>query len=138
MNSLVFRATTRAVTPLLVAFSLFMLLRGHNEPGGGFIGGLVAAGAVALVKLAEGAEAARRVVRVDPRSLLAAGLVAVVGSAVSGLVAGRPVLSGLWFETPIPGIGKVGSVLVFDIGVFLVVVATVVLMVVELAEEENL
>ena len=48
VNSLVFRTTTRAVTPLLLAFSLFMLLRGHNEPGGGFIGGLLAVTAFAL------------------------------------------------------------------------------------------
>jgi multicomponent Na+:H+ antiporter subunit B len=66
-----------------------------------------------------------------------AGLVAVVGAALTGLFAGRELLAGVWLKTPIPGIGKVGSVLVFDVGVFLIVVATVVLMIVELAEERR-
>jgi multicomponent Na+:H+ antiporter subunit B len=134
-DSLILRTAVRFLVPLLGLLSLFFLLRGHNEPGGGFIGGLVAAGAVALVKLAEGGDVARRVIRVDPRTLLVFGLAAVVGAAVTGLAVGRQVLSGVWLKTPIPGIGKVGSVLVFDVGVFLIVVATVVLMVVELADE---
>jgi multicomponent Na+:H+ antiporter subunit B len=136
-DSLILRTAVRFLVPLLGLLSLFFLLRGHNEPGGGFIGGLVAAGAVALVKLADGGEAARSVIRVDPRTLLVAGLVAVVGAALTGLFAGRELLAGVWLKTPIPGIGKVGSVLVFDVGVFLIVVATVVLMIVELAEERR-
>lgn len=136
-DSLILRTAVRFLVPLLGLLSLFFLLRGHNEPGGGFIGGLVAAGAVALVKLAEGGDAARRVIRVDPRTLLVLGLAAVVGAAVTGVAVGRQLLSGVWLKTPIPGIGKVGSVLVFDVGVFLIVVATVVLMVVELADERR-
>jgi len=136
-DSLILRTAVRFLVPLLGLLSLFFLLRGHNEPGGGFIGGLVAAGAVALVKLAEGGDVARRVIRVDPRTLLVLGLAAVVGAAFTGLAVGRPVLSGVWLKTPIPGIGKVGSVLVFDVGVFLIVVATVVLMIVELADERR-
>lgn len=136
-DSLILRTAVRFLVPLLGLLSLFFLLRGHNEPGGGFIGGLVAAGAVALVKLADGGEAARRVIRVDPRTLLAAGLVAVVGAALTGVAAGRELLAGVWLKTPVPGIGKVGSVLVFDVGVFLIVIATVVLMVVELADERR-
>ncbi len=136
-DSLILRTAVRFLVPLLGLLSLFFLLRGHNEPGGGFIGGLVAAGAVALVKLAEGGEVARRVIRVDPRTLLVVGLAAVVGAAGTGVAVGRQLLAGVWLTTPIPGIGKVGSVLVFDIGVFLIVVATVVLMIVELADERR-
>ena len=58
-DSLILRATTRLLMPLLLLFSIFELLRGHNEPGGGFIGGLLAAGAVALLQLADGCDAAR-------------------------------------------------------------------------------
>ena len=136
-DSLILRTAVRFLVPLLGLLSLFFLLRGHNEPGGGFIGGLVAAGAVALVKLAEGGDAARRLIRVDPRTLLVAGLAAVTGAALAGIAAGRELLAGVWLKTPIPGIGKVGSVLVFDGGVFLIVVATVVLMLVELADERR-
>ena len=54
MNSLILSAATRFVSPLMLAYSLFILLRGHNEPGGGFIGGLIAATAFALTAVVQG------------------------------------------------------------------------------------
>ena len=72
-DSLILRTTTRLLLPLLVMFSLFILLRGHNEPGGGFIGGLLAAGGLCLYLLAHGADATRRLLRVDPRTLIGIG-----------------------------------------------------------------
>ncbi|HMN02746.1 MAG TPA: MnhB domain-containing protein, partial [Geobacter anodireducens] len=66
MQSLFLATAVRLLLPLLLLFSLFLLLRGHNEPGGGFVGGLVAAAAFALHALAHGVAAARRVLRVEP------------------------------------------------------------------------
>ena len=65
-DSLILRTATRLLMPLLLLFSLFELLRGHNEPGGGFVGGLLAAGSLCLYLLAHGPEATRRVLRIDP------------------------------------------------------------------------
>lgn len=136
-DSLILRTAVRLLVPLLGLLSLMILLRGHNEPGGGFIGGLLAAGAVALLQLAEGCGAARRLLRVDPRTVLAAGLVAAVTAALAGLAQGGPLLAGLWWKTPLPGIGKLSTVLLFDIGVYLVVVGSVLLIVLELADERE-
>jgi multicomponent Na+:H+ antiporter subunit B len=136
-DSLILRTAVRLLVPLLGLLSLMILLRGHNEPGGGFIGGLLAAGAVALLQLAEGCGAARRLLRVDPRTVLAAGLVTAVSSALAGLAVGRSLLTGLWWARPIPGIGKVSTVLLFDVGVYLVVVGAVLLIVLELAAERE-
>lgn len=118
MNSLILRTLAPLVTVLMVAFSIFVTLRGHNAPGGGFIGGLLAASGIALYALAFGVEPTRRLLRLHPLSIAAAGLIL---SAASGLVSapyGVPYMSGLWFDIGI----DVSTVMSFDIGVYLVVV----------------
>jgi multicomponent Na+:H+ antiporter subunit B len=120
---------------LLVLFSVFILFRGHNEPGGGFVGGLLIAGAFALYSLAYEAEAARRLLRFDPRTIIGVGLVT---AAVSGLAAvwhGQPFLTGLWLPYRIPFLGKLGTVFFFDLGVYLVVLGTTLLILFTLEEE---
>jgi multicomponent Na+:H+ antiporter subunit B len=130
VNSLILSAATRFLAPLILAFSLFVLLRGHDEPGGGFIGGLIAAVAVALHAKAEGAEAARRALRVEPLSIALTGLSAAVLAGVWGYVARGAFLASVWpFLSIGPDGGKqglpVGSTLMFDVGVYLVVVGVV-------------
>lgn len=137
MDSLILRTTTRFLVGLLFLFSVFVLIRGHNEPGGGFIGGLLAASALALYALANGVAAARRLLNADPRSLIAAGALCLVAAAGAGLVAGREMLTGLWLKQPIPGLGKVSTVLVFDVGVYLAVMGMAVLVLFTLGEEDE-
>ena len=73
MTSSILRTATRFLMPLLLLFALFLLLRGHNEPGGGFVGGLVVAAAFVLYAIAYGVAAGRRALLVDPSTLLGAG-----------------------------------------------------------------
>lgn len=122
MISLILSIATRYLLPLLVLLSLFLLIRGHNAPGGGFIGGLVASSAFVLYAIAHGAHQTRRVLRIDPRSLMAMGLLVAVASACLSLFRGQPFMTSLWIERSIPAIGKIGTPLVFDTGVYLVVV----------------
>ncbi|SNB46889.1 Na+/H+ antiporter subunit B [Geobacter sp. DSM 9736] len=135
MQSLILSTTSRLLLPLLVLFSLFLLLRGHNEPGGGFSGGLVAAAAFALDALAHGVRSARRTLGIDPLFLVSWGLLVALTAGVLPLASGLPFLTGLWIETGIPGIGAVGTPLLFDFGVYLVVTGMVLLVVFSLMEE---
>lgn len=136
MNSLILGATARFLLPLLAFFSLFMLFRGHNEPGGGFIGGLLVASGFALYALAHGANAARAALRFDPHAIIAAGLFVALGSGLVGpLVFGTPFLTGVWLPVSIPSIGKLSTVLLFDVGVYLVVLGASMLILLTLAEE---
>ena len=89
MTSPIFRTAARLLMPLLLLFAVFLLLRGHNEPGGGFVGGLVAAAAFALYVIAYGVERARRALLVKPLTLLGAGLLIALVSGVPA-VASRP------------------------------------------------
>ena len=136
MNSLILRTTVRFLMPLLLLFSVFLLVRGHNHSGGGFAGGLVAASAFALFSLAYNAAEARRVLRIPTALLIASGLLLAVLSGLIGLLAGRPFLTGLWTYLFIPGIGslEVGTPVLFDIGVYLLVFGITLTMVFSLEE----
>jgi len=133
---LILRSGARFLIPLMLLFSVFVLVRGHNEPGGGFVGGLVAATAFALVLLSEGLAEARRILRLDPLALVAAGLFVALASGVPPLLRAWPFMTGLWLKVPLPVVGKVGSPVMFDVGVYLVVLGIVLAILFALAEEE--
>lgn len=135
MNSLILSVAGRYLLPLLLLFSLFLLLRGHNEPGGGFVGGLVAASAFALYALAFDVAAARRLLRLEPRVLIALGLTVAGVSGFGGLLTGRPFFAPVWGAQDLPIIGKPGTPLFFDTGVYLTVIGITTLILFSLAEE---
>lgn len=139
MHSLILRTAGHFLLPLLLLFSLFLLFRGHNEPGGGFIAGLVAAAAIVLYLFSMDIASARRVLRVDPRSLLGGGMVLAVLSGIPGVFRGQAFFTAQWWELSLLGSGKLklSTVLIFDIGVYLVVVGAVLTIMFALAEAED-
>lgn len=122
-GSLILQTALRFLVPVLLVFALFLTLRGHHVPGGGFIGGLALAGALTLYALAYGTAAVRRALPLAPRSAIALGLTFALAAAVAPLAAGRPLLTGLWTTLHLPGevTAHLGTPLVFDLGVFFVV-----------------
>jgi multicomponent Na+:H+ antiporter subunit B len=135
MTSLILSTAIRYLMSILLLLSIYLLLRGHYSPGGGFVGGLVAASAFSLYTIANGVEMARRVLRVDPRTLIALGLLFAVLSACVSLVFGYPFMTGIWSETLFPVIGKFGTPLLFDTGIYLVVVGVALMIILTLAED---
>jgi multicomponent Na+:H+ antiporter subunit B len=136
MNSIILRATARILFPVFLMFALFLLLEGHDEPGGGFIAGMVASSSVVLYALAYDAAAARKVIRVEPRVLVAAGLLTSLSSGLLPLAVGREFLCGVWTTVRIPGGTELalGTPLLFDAGVFLLVVGVVLMILLEMME----
>lgn len=137
MTSLILRTTTRFVLPLLLLFSAFLLVRGHHEPGGGFGGGLVAAAAFVLYRLAFGVEEVKRVLPLDARALIGAGLLVAIAGGSAALLTGRPLMTGLWWQVRVPGFGDLdlGTPLLFDVGVYLTVLGVTLSIILPLAEE---
>jgi multicomponent Na+:H+ antiporter subunit B len=137
MTSLILRVATRVMLPLLLLFSVFLLLRGHNAPGGGFSGGLVASAAFVLYGFAFGVADLQRAFPADPRRLIAAGLLLALASGGLAAATGRPWMTALWTEFDVPAFGKtaVGTPLFFDAGVYLVVVGITLSIFLPLAEE---
>jgi multicomponent Na+:H+ antiporter subunit B len=122
MRSIIFSAFSRILFGVMMAGSLYVFYRGHNEPGGGFVGGLIAASGFAIVALAEGGPAARRLLRVEPTILLGIGLLVALGSGLPGLVLNHSFLSHQW--ATLGGL-DIGTPLAFDLGVYLVVLGGV-------------
>ena len=131
VDSPIFRTAARLLMPLLLLFSAFLLLRGHNEPGGGFVGGLVAASAFALYGIAFGVRRARQALLVRPMTLLGAGLLIALLSGLPAVLRGRPFLAAMWASGPV----AVGTPALFDVGVFLVVAGVALMMIFSLAED---
>jgi multicomponent Na+:H+ antiporter subunit A len=131
LTSTIFRTAARLLMPVLLLFSLFLLLRGHNEPGGGFVGGLVAAAAVALYAIAFGVDRARRVLRFKPLTLIGGGLLIALGSGMPAAVRGQSFMTAQWALEPV----ALGTPALFDVGVFLVVAGVMLMMIFSLAEE---
>lgn len=125
MKSAILQTATRYLLPILLLFSVFLLLRGHYYPGGGFVGGLVASIAFVLHSFANGTESTMKILRYKPLSLIPIGLATSTVSVTLPLLFGLPPMTGLWFEEPIPVIGMIGSSLFFDLGIYLVVVGVV-------------
>jgi multicomponent Na+:H+ antiporter subunit B len=137
MVSLILATAARGVQPLLLLFSVFVLIRGHNAPGGGFAGGLVAALAFTLIAIAYDADTARSSLRVDPRHLFAVGLLIAAASGLVGLVTGGAFLEGIFFDVPVLAGGRIelSTVFFFDVGVYLTVIGITLTIVLTLAEQ---
>lgn len=127
MRSILLQSICRFIIPFLLVLSVFLLLRGHNEPGGGFAGGLIAASSFALILLAFGKSEMKIAMRFDPKSIAGIGLVIAVLSGIPAFFIGEPYLKAIWFMLPTPlGPTKVGTPVIFDIGVYLVVIGITV------------
>lgn len=121
MISLILSTSTKILLPVLLLFSFFVLMRGHYEPGGGFVGGLVAASAFALYAIANGVQQAKRLF---PHAKLFI-ILGLSFSLISGLLStflGMPAFTGLWTKFSLPVIGQLSTPIFFDVGVYFVVI----------------
>jgi multicomponent Na+:H+ antiporter subunit A len=133
----ILRFATRFLMVVLVLFSAFLLLRGHNEPGGGFVGGLVLTAGFALHLLTFGAPATRTLLRIRPESLIGTGIVMSLAAGLAGIIGRGSFLASLWLPFPVPGVGKAGTVLLFDLGIYLVVFGVAVTILLLLSEKRS-
>jgi multicomponent Na+:H+ antiporter subunit B len=125
MRTVIFETAIKLLLPLFIAFSLFLLFRGHNSPGGGFIGGLLAAIGLFLRAMVFGTKNTIATYKIRPIGIIAIGLSVALVSILIPLFSGLPLMTGLWFDLTLPLIGKLGTPLMFDIGVYIVVIGVV-------------
>jgi multicomponent Na+:H+ antiporter subunit B len=136
VNTLIFRTMVGPIVTIMLMFSVFICLRGHNAPGGGFIGGLIGACAIAVLGIASGPDAARKALRVDPIVIAGFGVAIAALSGLASLLTGSPFMTSIWAywplgETTVP----LSTPLVFDIGVYCVVFGTISAIALALEEE---
>jgi len=137
VNSVILRAGARYLAGLLLLVSIFMLLRGHNEPGGGFIGGLIGATGFVLYAIACGTRDARAALRAAPETIAVWGLLIALGAGLSAALFGDDFFTGQWLfigETEDDKGLPLSTVLVFDIGVYTAVFGSVLALVFAIEE----
>ncbi len=127
----------RLLLPMAMLVSLFFLLRGHNAPGGGFVGGLVLATAVILQYIVGGTVWVESRLRIQPMIWIALGLLSAACAGAGAWLQGQPFLSNLTWHGELPLLGELhlSTVLLFDLGVYMLVVGATVLMLVAIAHQ---
>lgn len=134
MKTIILKTASNYMLPLLLVFSVFILLRGHYLPGGGFVGGLIASIAFVLHAFANSLHNTKELIRIHPGFLMPLGLGLSFLSGVAPLLGGDPFMTGVWAHDPLPVLGYLGSALFFDIGVYLVVVGVTLTIIFTISE----
>ncbi|MTI42662.1 multisubunit sodium/proton antiporter MrpB subunit [Roseibium hamelinense] len=138
MRTIIFRTIAPYLAALMVLFSIFVLLRGHNEPGGGFIGGLIAASSLAIYGIACGVASVRRAIVFHPMAISGFGLFMGAAAGLLGLFYKQPFMTSQWWPIYLFGVEiKLSTPLIFDIGVYLVVVGAIGSIALALEERES-
>ena len=139
MNSIILQIAARYLRILFLIFAVLALLRGHNQPGGGFIGGLLAVLSVVYSSLAYTALQVKNKMKMKPEKYIAFGMICILISAVPGIIAGNSVMKGVWLKLDTPVLSttlKLGTPLLFDTGVFLTVIGVTLLFFFTLSNKE--
>jgi multicomponent K+:H+ antiporter subunit A len=137
--SLILATVSRLLLPVLALYSLHLMLRGHNAPGGGFIAGLLTAAALLLQYVANSTAHVKQRLPLNYTVLIAVGLLLAGGTGAAALVYGSAFLEHRMAHVHLPLLGEVelATALGFDLGVYLVVVGMTLLMVSTLAEQKK-
>lgn len=180
MKTVILATAIRILIPVFILFSLNTLFRGHNHPGGGFIGGLI--GAIAFVfhtmthgpqqtvdtflkinlygyprqpnqsrslylmrmmrvntwrrrRMARHPDIRHRMIRIEPIYIIATGLLLAATSGVAGLLHGQPYMTAFWADLYLPIVGRPGTPILFDTGVYLLVIGVVLKITFVMSEE---
>ncbi|SDH46489.1 multisubunit sodium/proton antiporter, MrpB subunit [Alteribacillus persepolensis] len=137
-NDVILQTATKFVLFIILAFSVYMFFNGHHEPGGGFIGGLMTASALVLLLLAYDIEMVRNILPVDFKLVTAAGLLTAVGTGLGSFLFGVPFLSQTfdYFTFPVLGELELATALLFDVGVYLVVIGVTLTIIQTIGEDQ--
>lgn len=137
MTSVILRVAARWLTPVMAGLGVYLLLRGHGAPGGGFIGASVVGLAIVLRYYAYGPAFIERMIRLGAGTLMAVGLLLAVGTGLAGLAWGDHLFAPATAHLSLPVLGELSlsSALAFEVGVFLTVVSIAVAVLQELGDE---
>lgn len=137
MNNVILRTCIKLIVPLGLVFSVYIYFKGHQTPGGGFVGGLAAAVSLIAYRMSEGPARLQKLMPTSGRVCIAAGLCLALGTGLGALVQGLPFFTSNNGYIPLTSGTKFhwATVMFFDAGVYLVVLGTVVGIINALSEE---
>lgn len=138
-NNMMVQVSIRVISLIIFAFSLYLFLAGHNNPGGGFIGGLMTASAILVLYLAFDMKTIKDVIRFNFTAFIGIGLLLAVGTGIISMLFGFQFLKHFFNTFPIPIFGEIEltTALLFDLGVYFVVVGAALTIILTIAEDEK-
>jgi monovalent cation:proton antiporter len=140
INDVILQTVTKAVVFIILTFSIFILLAGHHNPGGGFIGGLMTASGIILIALAFDIKVMNQVIPIDFKKVAATGLLIAVLTGMGSFYYGEPFLTQTYGYFDLPILGKdteLATALIFDIGVYLAVVGVTMTIILTIGEDDE-
>ncbi|MDY7221845.1 Na(+)/H(+) antiporter subunit B [Halalkalibacterium halodurans] len=137
-NEVMLHTVTRIVTFIILSFSVYLFFAGHNDPGGGFIGGLMTASAFLLMYLAFDMDSMKKALPFNFTALIAIGLLLAIFTGVYSMLEGDPFLTQYfdYFQLPILGETELTTALPFDLGIYLVVIGIALTIILTIAEDD--
>ena len=138
-NDVILRTITAVVVPIIVLFSVRLFFAGHYYPGGGFIGGLMTAGAIVLLLLAFDIETVRKMIPINYKWLVAIGLLFAVGTGMSSMFLDRPFLTHAYeyVHLPLLDYTSLHTAVLFDLGVYFVVIGVTMIIIETIGESQQ-
>lgn len=121
MKTVILETLLKLLIPIFIVFALYMFVRGHDNPGGGFIAGLIVVIPVMIHSIAYSSEETIKKYHIKPILMTVCGLFLAALSGTVGMIDGAPFMTSIWSEYTIPLLGKVGTPILFDLGVMLIV-----------------
>ncbi|UTR09320.1 MULTISPECIES: Na(+)/H(+) antiporter subunit B [Evansella] len=137
-NFLMLHTITRIVAFIILSFSVFLFFAGHNNPGGGFIGGLMTASALLLLYVSFDLKTIKRVIPFNYSTMIAVGLLIAIATGLNSFLFGDPFLTQYfeYYDLPVLGETELTTALPFDLGIYLVVVGVALLTILTIAEDD--
>jgi multicomponent Na+:H+ antiporter subunit B len=138
-NDLILRTTTTIIAFVILAFSIYLFLAGHNAPGGGFIGGLMTAAAIVLLYIAFGLGTMSRVFKWSSTTLIAIGLLTAIATGIGSFLFKQPFLSHTFghFHLPFLGDIELATAMLFDLGVYFTVIGVTMTIILTIADDQE-
>lgn len=138
MNDVFLKYTAKVVFLIIITFSINLFFSGHYTPGGGFVGGLLAAGAIVLLLLAYDLKTLRKMLRIDDKRTITLGLAISFIVPILLMLFGNPLFTHqhTYLELPVFGEVPLHTAVIFDVGVYITVVGTTLLIITLLASEQ--
>lgn len=136
-NDVILQTVTKVVVFIILTFGVELFLAGHNDPGGGFIGGLVLSSALVLLYLVYDIETVHKGIPVDFKKVAAIGVLFAVGTGIGAVLFGAAFLTQTFVEVNLPVFGdtELSTVILFETGVALTVVGTVATIILSISED---
>lgn len=137
-NDLILQTITKVTLFVIVLFSVYIFFAGHNNPGGGFIGGLLTSGAIVLLLLAYDLKTVQSMLPIDFKLMAGLGLLFATGTGMISLFLNKPFLTHEFGDINVPLLGEISlhTATIFDLGVYFVVVGVAMTIIQTIGESE--